>query len=72
MELLSGKRKELELLAQKLLTKEVLQKADVERLLGPRPYKDEAELLHPELRKDAAPINDEGSSMPATVELLDG
>ncbi|HQW95669.1 MAG: ATP-dependent zinc metalloprotease FtsH [Bacteroidetes bacterium] len=67
VELLSGKRKELELLAQKLLTKEVLQKADVERLLGPRPYKDEAELLHPELRKDAAPINDEGSSMPATV-----
>lgn len=38
--LLKARRQELEILAQELLDKEVLQKADVERLLGPRPYKD--------------------------------
>ena len=35
--LLRDKRDELELLAQELLTKEVLLKSDVERLVGPRP-----------------------------------
>ncbi len=35
--LLTEKRHELELLAQELLTKEVLHKADLERLIGPRP-----------------------------------
>ena len=62
--LLKAKRQELEILAQELLDKEVLQKADVERLLGPRPYKDEAELLHPELKKDPKPL--EGNN-PITV-----
>ncbi len=56
--LLKARRHELELLAQELLDKEVLQKADVERLLGPRPYKDEAELLHPELKKEPKPLDD--------------
>jgi AFG3 family protein len=36
--LLSEKRESLEKLARQLLDKEVLQKADVERLIGPRPY----------------------------------
>ncbi|HPB53076.1 MAG TPA: ATP-dependent zinc metalloprotease FtsH [Saprospiraceae bacterium] len=62
--LLKARRQELEILAQELLDKEVLQKADVERLLGPRPYKDEAELLHPELKKDPKPL--EGNN-PITV-----
>ena len=37
-ELLIERREELELLAQQLLTKEVLLKSDVERLIGPRPH----------------------------------
>ena len=37
-QLLTEKRKELEILAQQLLDKEVLLKSDVERLIGPRPY----------------------------------
>lgn len=37
-ELLKKYRKELDVLAQELLTKEVLLKSDVERLVGPRPY----------------------------------
>ena len=36
--LLHEHRNDLELLAQELLTKEVLHKADLERLIGPRPY----------------------------------
>lgn len=37
-ELLREKRKELEILAQELLRKEVLHKSDVERLIGPSPF----------------------------------
>ena len=37
-ELLKKYRTELDVLAQELLTKEVLLKSDVERLIGPRPY----------------------------------
>lgn len=37
-QLLREKRKELEILAQELLRKEVLHKSDVERLIGPSPY----------------------------------
>lgn len=62
LELLKERRKELELLAQELLAKEVLQKADVERLLGPRPYQDETELLHPELKKEGIKLNDQTST----------
>ncbi len=36
--LLLDKRSELDILAQKLLEKEVLLKSDVEKLIGPRPY----------------------------------
>ena len=37
-ELLKKHRSELDILAQELLTKEVLLKSDVERLIGPRPF----------------------------------
>ncbi len=37
-ELLKGKRKELDLLAQQLIDKEVILKSDLERLIGPRPF----------------------------------
>ena len=37
-ELLKEKRKELDILAQNLLEKEVLLKSDVQKLIGPRPY----------------------------------
>jgi len=36
--LLKEKRKELEILAQQLLEKEVLHKSDIIRLIGERPY----------------------------------
>ena len=39
-ELLKNRRKELDILAQQLLEKEVLLKSDVERLIGARPYPD--------------------------------
>lgn len=38
--LLTDKRRELNILAQQLLEKEVLLKSDVEKLIGPRPYPD--------------------------------
>lgn len=40
-ELLVNKRKELELLAQALLQKEILHKEDLERLIGARPFEEE-------------------------------
>ncbi len=39
-QLLRDKRTELELLAQELLSKEVLLKSDVEKLIGPRPFEE--------------------------------
>ena len=45
-QLLHDKRHELELIAQTLLEKEVLHKADVEKLIGPRIFEDEP-LLEP-------------------------
>jgi len=39
-ELLKSKKKELDILAKALLEKEVLIKTDVEKLIGPRPFKD--------------------------------
>jgi len=41
--LLTDKRKELDILAQQLLTKEVLLKSDVEKLIGKRPFSEQAE-----------------------------
>jgi len=41
-DLLKEKRKELDILAQQLLEKEVLHKSDIIRLIGPRPYTEES------------------------------
>ncbi len=49
-DLLREKRNELEILAQELLKKEVLHKADVERLIGPSPY-------HQEKSSEPVPFN---------------
>ena len=38
--MLTERKKELNILAQQLLEKEVLLKSDVERLIGPRPFGD--------------------------------
>lgn len=57
--LLREHRHELEVLAQELLSKEVLHKSDVEKLLGERPYTNEEHLLHPDLRKDVKPSGGE-------------
>jgi len=42
VKLLKEKREQLEIIAKELLTKEVLLKSDVERLIGPRPFNDPA------------------------------
>jgi len=44
-ELLKGKRKELNILAEMLLEKEVLLKSDVERLIGKRPFATEDKIV---------------------------
>jgi cell division protease FtsH len=44
-DLLTGRRKELNILAKQLLEKEVLLKSDVEKLIGPRPFPDEQDFL---------------------------
>jgi len=49
--LLKDKSKELELLAETLLEKEVLTKSDLIGLIGPRPFKED-EIIYPEDEKD--------------------
>ena len=65
-ELLRGKRKELETLANELLQKEVLYQKDMERLIGPRPFADREIHLTAE-RRPAEPTNGE---LPAEVKDL--
>lgn len=50
-ELLKERRSELEILAQRLLSKEVLLKSDVEKLIGKRPF-EEAEIVHGDTNSD--------------------
>lgn len=45
-ELLKERREELEIIAHTLLDKEVLHKSDIERLIGPRPYKTHEDVPH--------------------------
>jgi AFG3 family protein len=47
-ELLKDKRKELDILAKTLLKKEVIIKSDLEKLIGPRPFKEEGPILDAE------------------------
>jgi cell division protease FtsH len=58
-ELLKKYRDELELLAQRLLEKEVLVKSDVEKLIGHRPIepKSKAEINPPEIKEEAGVQN---------------
>jgi cell division protease FtsH len=60
-DLLKDKRDQLEALAKELLSKEVLLKSDVERLIGKRPYKDE--------RHFSLVENGNGQDNPETGEL---
>ena len=47
-ELLKLRRKELDILAKRLLEKEVILKSDVEKLIGPRPFAEEGPILDTE------------------------
>ncbi len=58
-ELLTERRKELEILATHLLEKEVLLKSDVERLIGPRPF---AEKPSPSDQVEESPLPQNGVS----------
>ena len=61
-DLLKERRKELDILAQQLLEKEVLLKSDVERLIGSRPFKEDMPFI---------PVNGEGKSNGKYSELFD-
>ncbi len=61
-DLLKERRKELDILAQQLLEKEVLLKSDVERLIGERPFKED---------KPFIPVNGNGKSNGKYSELFD-
>ncbi len=61
-DLLKERRKELDILAQQLLEKEVLLKSDVERLIGERPFKED---------KPFIPVNGNGQSTGKYSELFD-
>ena len=61
-ELLKERRKELDILAQQLLEKEVLLKSDVERLIGKRPHGED---------KPFIPVNENGTSNGKYNELFD-
>jgi len=61
-ELLKERRKELDILAQQLLEKEVLLKSDVERLIGKRQYEED---------KPFIPVNGNGKSNGKYSELFD-
>ena len=47
-ELLTERRKELDILANTLLEKEVILKSDVEKLIGKRPFEEEGPILDAE------------------------
>ena len=55
--LLNDKKPELEIIAKELLDKEIIFKADMERLIGHRPF--EEKNPEPEVKKDAIIFNDE-------------
>ena len=59
---LQDHRKELEILAQQLLDKEVLLKSDVEKLIGPRPFAAPQPIPRPKTESDGTSDNGKGSS----------
>lgn len=62
-ELLTERRPELEKLAKELLDKEVLHKSDVERLIGPRPFK--------EVNREKASGTDAIAETPVPKSIID-
>ncbi|MBK7475196.1 MAG: ATP-dependent zinc metalloprotease FtsH [Haliscomenobacter sp.] len=70
--LLQERREELEIIAHTLLDKEVLHKSDIERLIGPRPYKEHEEVMHyptqPDESEDLSPAGEEGQGSEAHQE----
>ncbi len=71
--LLQERREELEVIAQTLLDKEVLHKSDIERLIGPRPYKEHEEVMHyptvhPDEPEDISSAGGEGHGLEAHPE----
>lgn len=53
-DLLTARKKEVGLVAEELLRKEVLDREDMERLIGPRPFPDKAEFLKFFGKRDAS------------------
>ena len=71
--LLRERREELEIIAHTLLDKEVLHKSDIERLIGPRPYKEHEEVMHypttpADESEDLSPAEEEGDGFEAHQE----
>ncbi len=71
-ELLRKHRKELEILAEALLEKEVLLKSDVERLIGPRPFEEPAAHLTPEEAAREAQTHEQEATNGANDRAADG
>ena len=63
-DLLDSKRKEIELIAEELLTKEVLVRDDMVRLLGKRPFEDRDEFNKYFNNEKPAPKAEKDSSAP--------
>ena len=62
IDLLTDKKKEVEAIAMELLTKEIIFKADIERIIGPRPY------LEDEVSQQVSEMNQHRSQISAPAE----
>ena len=62
IDLLTYKKKEVEAIAMELLTKEIIFKSDIERIIGPRPY------LEDEVSQQVSEINQHRSQISAPTE----
>ncbi len=71
-ELLRKRRKELEILAEALLEKEVLLKSDVERLIGPRPFEEPPAHLTPEEAAREAQAHEQGADNGSEEKATEG
>lgn len=62
IDLLTDKKKEVEAIAMELLTKEIIFKTDIERIIGPRPY------LEDEVSQQVSEMNQHRSQISAPTE----
>ena len=62
IDLLTDKKKEVEAIAMELLTKEIIFKSDIERIIGPRPY------LEDEVSQQVSEMNQHRSQISAPTE----